>query len=38
MVRQVGYLYENIEAETDDGYIIQMSRLPNTDSLKCVYF
>jgi pimeloyl-ACP methyl ester carboxylesterase len=38
MVKDVGYAYENLEVETDDGYILQMSRLPNKQSLNCVYF
>ena len=38
MVEQQGYDYNQFETETEDGYILQMSRVPNKMSFEVVFF
>lgn len=38
MVEQQGYEYNQFETETEDGYILQMSRVPNKMSFDVVFF
>mmetsp|Transcript_24675 Transcript_24675/g.38382 ORF Transcript_24675/g.38382 Transcript_24675/m.38382 type:complete len:145 (+) Transcript_24675:951-1385(+) len=37
VVKAQGYDFENLEVETEDGYIIQMSRLPNKGKFDVVF-
>ncbi|CDW78671.1 ab-hydrolase associated lipase region containing protein [Stylonychia lemnae] len=38
MITQSGYEYQEIEVETEDGYIINMNRICNKESYNAVYF
>jgi len=37
MVKGIGFPYESIEVETEDGYVLQMDRLPKVTSFNVVY-
>ena len=38
MVEQQGYEHDQFETETEDGYILQMSRVPNKMTFEVVFF